>query len=349
MKEAKQKSPNIPLVYIMPNKTFETIKLKNLEKYLNFIVQILSKPSIYKHFLTSFFYLSLHKTMRKFQYKFIILLLGLAFSCQEKTKQSEVAAADTFINDSTSTSDSLTIDLVELQKRGELKKTVMVTVNEDPVYHDSKQYNAIPFPKILELYSKIKELQTDQYRIVFECEDGYKPIMPLEKFLSAKSFLAISDVDAPKGKSWSKIMKDGREMKAAPFYLVYQGVSPKDTNFKWPYNLIKIHFVPNTQNTSLLHPKDDKVATIGFELFNKNCISCHAINKIGGTMGPELNYPKSVTEYWDHNQLKKFIQDPASFRNGVKMPTIPNLTEIEIENIVHYLNYMANHKLQNPE
>jgi hypothetical protein len=35
--------------------------------------------------------------------------------------------------------------------------------------------------------------------------------------LSAKSFLAVSDVDAPKGELWSKIIKDGREMKAAPF------------------------------------------------------------------------------------------------------------------------------------
>jgi hypothetical protein len=48
-------------------------------------------------------------------------------------------------------------------------------------------------------------LQTDKYQIIFECEDGYKPMMPLEKFLSAKSFLAISDVDAPEGELWSKL------------------------------------------------------------------------------------------------------------------------------------------------
>jgi hypothetical protein len=29
------------------------------------------------------------------------------------------------------------------------------------------------------------------------------------------------------------------EMKAAPFYLVYQGVSAKETDLEWPYNLIK--------------------------------------------------------------------------------------------------------------
>jgi cytochrome c2 len=287
--------------------------------------------------------------MLKFRYNFFVLLSILALGCQQKAKEKEVPMTETSISALTKNNDSLTIDLVALQKKGILKKTITVTVDEDPVYHGKKRYNAIPFKELLKAYPKIKNLQADKYQIVFECEDGYKPMMPLQKFLSVKSFLAVSDVDAPKGESWSKIIKDGREMKADPFYLVYQDLSPKDTDFKWPYNLIKIHIVPAIGNISLLYPKDDTAAKIGFELFDRNCISCHAINKIGGSMGPELNYPKSVTEYWDHKQLKKFIQNPASFRNGVRMPKIANLTEKEIESIVYYLNYMANHKLQESE
>lgn len=287
--------------------------------------------------------------MQKLHYRFLLLLSILTLGCQQKTKQQEVSTSQTSVSALANASDSLTIDLVILQKEGKLTKTNVVIVEDDPVYHSKKRYNAIPFPELLYTYSKIKQLQTDKYQIVFECEDGYRPMMPLKKFLSAESFLAVSDLDAPKGESWSKIIKDGREMKAAPFYLIYQGVSPKDTDYKWPYNLIKIHLVPTIENVLLIYPKDNKTAQIGFELFNKNCISCHAINKIGGSMGPELNYPKSVTEYWDQQQLKNFIQDPASFRNGVKMPTLPNLSEKEIETIVYYLNYMANHKLQKPE
>jgi len=60
-------------------------------------------------------------------------------------------------------------------------------------------------------------------------------------------------------------------------------------------------------------------------------------------MGPELNFPKNVTEYWDNNQLKAFIKNPASFRNNVKMPTL-NLSENEIEYITNYLQYMSKHK-----
>lgn len=279
--------------------------------------------------------------MRQFQYKIVILILFLALGCQQKI-QNKTDAKSTTQSRST---DSLTIDLVALQNKGKLKKTTLVTVYDDPVYHRIKRYNAIPFPELLETYTSIKNLETNEYQIVFECEDGYKPMMPLQKFISVKSFLAISDLDAPKGQLWSPIIKDGHEMKAAPFYLIYQGVSTKDVDFKWPYNLIKIHLVPNNENIALLFPKDDAKAEIGFQLFRKNCVTCHSINKIGGNMGPELNYPKSVTEYWDKTQLKAFIMNPASFRNGVKMPTPTNVTTKDIDEIVNYLEYMANHKL----
>ncbi|SEA63220.1 Cytochrome c2 [Flavobacterium gillisiae] len=279
--------------------------------------------------------------MRQFQYKIVILILFLTLGCQQKTQNK----TDAETNIQSHGKDSLTIDLVALQNKGQLKKTTLITVYDDPVYHSIKRYNAIPFPELLETYTSIKNLETSEYQIVFECEDGYKPMMPLQKFISVKSFLAVSDLDAPKGQLWLPIIKDGHEMKAAPFYLIYQEVSTKDVDFKWPYNLIKIHLVPNSENIALLFPKDDAKAEIGFQLFSKNCVTCHSINKIGGNMGPELNYPKSVTEYWDKTQLKAFIKNPASFRNGVKMPTPTNLTTKEIDEIVNYLEYMTNHKL----
>jgi len=61
-------------------------------------------------------------------------------------------------------------------------------------------------------------------------------------------------------------------------------------------------------------------------------------------MGPELNYPKSVTEYWKTDDLKAFIQSPASYRNDVKMPNLGIKPE-EATEIVKYLSYMSEHKL----
>jgi hypothetical protein len=106
--------------------------------------------------------------MRKLQYRFLVLLSILALGCQQKTKQKEVLSTENSFNVLTKNSDSLTIDLVALLE-GKLTNTIIVTVDEDPVYHDRKRYNAIPLMNYL-APTKIKKLQTDKYQIIFECE-----------------------------------------------------------------------------------------------------------------------------------------------------------------------------------
>lgn len=283
--------------------------------------------------------------MRQFRYIIAVFALFLVLGCHQKAQNTNDGETAGKNESKTVATDSLSIDLVALQKQGKLKNTTLITIAADPVYHTIKRYDALPLRELLKTYTRIKNIEADKYQIIFECEDGYKPMMPLDKFLTAQSFLAIRDVDAPKGELFSPIIKDGQHMKAEPFYLVYQGVSINDTDLKWPYNLTKIHLVPNSQNTAVLFPKDDTKAIIGFDLFINNCVTCHAINKIGGNMGPELNYPKSVTEYWRKKQLKAFIKNPASFRAGVRMPKPGNLSTTEIDEIVYYLEYMSDHKL----
>jgi cytochrome c2 len=237
----------------------------------------------------------------------------------------------------------LDIDLLALKAKGLLKNTQLITVKNDPVYHKTKKFNAIPLKDILEKYTFIEKFNPADIKVVFECEDGYKPEMPLEKLLSTKVFLAINDANAPKGLDWEQIFKDGHEMKAAPFYVVYTDVSSENIDYKWPYNLVKIHFAPLHENDAALKPKEES-ALAGYDLFKNRCQTCHSINKIGGKMGPELNFPKSVTEYWKVDDLKAFIQNPASYRNDVKMPTL-GIKANEAEEIVKYLRYMSDNKL----
>ncbi len=240
-------------------------------------------------------------------------------------------------------SDTLTVDLIDLKQRKLLSNTQVLSVPNDPVYHKNKKFNVLPLQALLEKYSSLKSLNPAELKVIFECEDGYKPEMSLEKLLAAKAFLAVSDVDAPKGREWEQIFKDGHEMKAEPFYVVYEGVSPKDGEYKWPYNLVKIHFAPLNEDVAALKPKD-QTAMAGYELYKNRCQTCHAINKIGGKMGPELNYPKSVTEYWKKDDLVAFILNPVSYRNEVKMPKL-ELKPAEATEIVTYLSYMSEHKL----
>lgn len=234
------------------------------------------------------------------------------------------------------------IDLQELNSKKALPETKVIASENDPVYHKTKRFNAFALKPFLDNYWHFDKLKNTDWKIVFECEDGYKPEMTLEKFLSVNSFLAVSDVDAPEGQSWEKLLKNGNEMIIEPFLLFYdKAVSPDDKNFKRPYNLTKIHLQP-TQTDELSVPTE--IAAIsGYKLYTTHCKTCHAINGIGGTMGPELNYPKSVTEYWKTGELTKYIVNPSAFRYKVKMPS-PGISTEQSKEIVTYLSYMAGKK-----
>lgn len=263
-------------------------------------------------------------------------------SSQKSSKKDSLQVAKLAIEEAL-INDSLTIDLLDLKQKGLLTNTQIITVKLDPVYHKKKRFNALLLKDILEKYSSMKNMNVADLKIVFECEDGYKPEMSLEKLLSAKAFLAVSDANAPKGRAWEILLKNGQETKIEPFYVVYEDVSGEDVSYKWPYNLVKIHLAPLHENDAALKPKDESTLA-GYELFKNRCQTCHAINKIGGKMGPELNYPKSVAEYWKTDDLIAFIQNPASYRNEVKMPNLGIKPE-EATEIVKYLSYMSEHKL----
>ena len=237
----------------------------------------------------------------------------------------------------------IVLDLLDLQSKNKLGKDTVITVINDPVYHKTKKYKAVNALVLLKNEIDLSKVDIKNTQIVFECIDGYKPEMSLELFLKANPFLAFKDIDAPKGSNWEKIVKNGNEMNADPFYLVYTSVSADNEEYKWPYNVIKFRFESKNKNIEALQPKGKEEAMKGFALYQKQCITCHAINGIGGEMGPELNYPKSVTEYWIETELVDYIIDPASFRHKVKMPTL-GITKQESQKIVEYLKYMSEHK-----
>ncbi|WP_310559299.1 c-type cytochrome [Flavobacterium sp.] len=266
----------------------------------------------------------------------ISCLIILSFlSCNQKNEQ-EVEAKSI-------SQPEIKLDLLDLQKSNKLGKDTVITIINDPVYHKAKKYKAVNTAILIKNEIDLTKLDPKNTKIVFECIDGYKPEMPLELFLNANPYLAFQDLDAPKGNKWEPIVKDGNEMNAAPFYIVYTSVSEKDTRYKWPYNLVKIYLEPLNKSTLELYPLKNRKLEAGYNLFKNQCLTCHSINAIGGTMGPELNYPKSVTEYWKEKELVDYIVNPASFRYKVTMPTL-GITKQQSQEIVDYLKYMSENK-----
>lgn len=235
------------------------------------------------------------------------------------------------------------LDLLDLETKNKLGKDTIVTIINDPVYHKAKKYKAVSASLLIKNEIDLTKIDPKNTKIIFECRDGYKPEMPLELFLKANPYLAFQDSDAPQGAKWETIVKNGNEMNAEPFYIVYTSVSEKDTRYKWPYNLVKIYLEPLNKSTLELYPLKNRKLESGYTLFKNQCLTCHSINGIGGTMGPELNYPKSVTEYWKENELVDYVVNPSSFRTKVKMPTL-GITKQQSQEIVDYLKYMSENK-----
>jgi cytochrome c1 len=81
----------------------------------------------------------------------------------------------------------------------------------------------------------------------------------------------------------------------------------------------------------------------GFGTFREQCVHCHAINRQGGRVGPELNVPKSIVEYRPIDQIKAYIRDPLTFRYST-MPPHPKMTDQDLDDLVSYFTAMKERK-----
>jgi mono/diheme cytochrome c family protein len=159
------------------------------------------------------------------------------------------------------------------------------------------------------------------------------------------------------GEGFSLLKKDvspARRAELGPFYLVWQNLSDRviraEGDYGWPYQLASVELVDFAARFPKLAPPAGASAAArrGFELYRVHCLKCHSINDEGGKTGPELNYPKSVTEYWRPGPLREWILDPSAFRFRSAMPGLPReLPERgrKVGDIVAYLSAMARRKI----
>jgi mono/diheme cytochrome c family protein len=211
---------------------------------------------------------------------------------------------------------------------------------DDPVYKRKQRYQGFWLGDVLKDLGQAGHPETDVY-LRFRCKDGYLPIMPLARAMGAKGLIAIRDANAPQGEDWQPLPGSRTSSTLAPSYLVWLSPPGDSEEYPRPYQMVAIELISSSDALGGLHADGSKP---GHELFVTHCLKCHAINGVGGTLGPELNSPCSVTEYWNARLLSRFIANPGSVRAGTKMPKFDSLGEKDIQAIVQYLQSTASHK-----
>lgn len=210
----------------------------------------------------------------------------------------------------------------------------------DPLYHRKQRYQGFWLSDVLKDLAHGGHPEISVY-VRFRCKDGYLPIMPIARAMEGQGLIAIRDANAPRGEDWQPSPESGTSSTLAPSYLVWLSPPGGPEEYPWPYQMVAVELVSSSDALAGLDPDGPKR---GLDLFVAHCLKCHAMNGIGGTLGPELNSPCSVTEYWNPRLMSRFIANAGSIRTGTRMPNFDSLPEKDIQGIVDYLRSMAGHK-----
>lgn len=241
------------------------------------------------------------------------------------------------------------LDLERVLRAKPSLPTEDVTV-DDPVYKRTMRYRGYPLAPLLRRhYKDVDRLAAQGAELVFRAADGYAPSMDLAKALHGRGIIAFRDLNRTETDPWETFLQGKEHITPAPYYVVWPGVRPDDAAYKRPYQLVEIEIQSFEQRFGAAVPKaagaSGERARHGFVVFRDNCMGCHSVNLVGGDLAPELNVPKSVTEYWRPHDIRALIRDASSYRARSKMPPFPQLTGAELDDLLHYFTVMTHQKI----
>jgi mono/diheme cytochrome c family protein len=222
-----------------------------------------------------------------------------------------------------------------------------IEVPRDPYYGAHKVYLACPLEQVFVLGFGVPPSALGAENVFLRARDGY--VKPASAALLAEpgGYVAVADADRARGGEPGFAPIDRRQLDPGPFYLVWTGAAQADGHrYPWPYQLAAIEIAPfeaRYPHTAPAGEPPDSAAWRGFAIFRRECVACHAINGEGGTVGPELNVPRSIVEYRPAEQIQAFVRNPLSFRY-TSMPANPNLSDADLAALVAYFRAMSERK-----
>lgn len=285
----------------------------------------------------------------------LLPLATLLAACSEPTPGAPAAAATSIATPSGSTPAAPEVDekaALSFVKDGKPVRTL--TLGEllraapaetftayDPYYNREKTFRAVPLADVVRAgFAGEGALPSQEY--VLRARDGYTVPLRGSKVFEAGAYIAFADVLAP---GWEPI--GPQRANPGPFYVVWRGKDQQSLEtHPRPWQLASIEiarFEDLFPHTVPAGEEEGSAAMRGFGIYREQCVHCHAMNREGGRVGPELNVPQSIVEYRPIPQIKAYIRDPMTFRYG-NMPAHPSLKDGDLDDLVAYFSAMKERK-----
>ena len=218
---------------------------------------------------------------------------------------------------------------------------------DDPNYGARKRYRACPLAEVLAFALGEPPAAMGSADVFIRAWDGYDRPTSAERLAEEGGWLAFGDAELSDGETLRFAPLGAKGIDPGPFYLVWAKPSQRDrSRYPWPWQIAEFEVVEFQKKHPHVIPSGvprDSPAWQGFEIFRGECIACHAINREGGTVGPDLNVPRSIVEYRPVEQIRAYIRDPSTFRYG-NMPAHPDLSDTDLDALVAYFEAMKRRK-----
>jgi mono/diheme cytochrome c family protein len=217
-----------------------------------------------------------------------------------------------------------------------------LVVGFDPYYKREKRFWAVPLAPILVRAFAGVDVATAQ--LVLRAKDGYAVPIAGSRLLDGGAYLALADADLDGAAvPWEPVGPQRAD--PTPYYLIWKRKGGKGDleRYPQPWSLEQIEVMAGGAMYPHTEPPPDPAARRGHALFLRDCVRCHAMNREGGHVGPDLNVPRSIVEYRPREQIRAYIHDPMQFRYGT-MPAHPHLTEHDLDDLCAYFDVMKDHK-----
>lgn len=241
------------------------------------------------------------------------------------------------------TADSLKLSLngvaqatLTMQGLRKMKATTVDFINADGTKGET--YKGVAFSDLVAA-SKIPFDQVVEAEFV--AKNGYKYYVNKAAF-ARNVILSYERTDQKKFERFSS--KEDMIIELGPYYLIwdYEGITEEEKPlYHSVYQVNEINFVTNSINFGVHETADRASVVTGYNTYKKYCLSCHAVNGVGGTLSNDLN-KDNVIQKKGEDYVVKYALDPKSVNPNSKMLPLPSFKNREVmaRSVVDFLKFL---------